>query len=180
MSWSHCRNAAPPGPAGGDELHPQSCQFQLTAGRPQPPTAPCSCPTSGGSGRPARQAGTRQLPGQHRHPPGRPVPGGAALRLSGARHRHRRPGGRQAATSFREPRRAAFYGLAFAPDGRRFYVSGGEYARVRRCSISARLPERPPPHRHRRPESRSIIGGLAVTPTARRCSRPTLLATAWC
>jgi DNA-binding beta-propeller fold protein YncE len=58
----------------------------------------------------------------------------------------------------------AFYGLAFSPDGRRLFVSGGEYARVHVFDFRGGYLSN---HHHIEiadPKSRSIIGGLAVTP----------------
>ncbi len=57
----------------------------------------------------------------------------------------------------------AFYGLAFAPDGRRLFVSGGEYAVVHAFDFRGGYL-----NNHRQltisdPKSRSIIGGLTVT-----------------
>jgi YVTN family beta-propeller protein len=57
----------------------------------------------------------------------------------------------------------AFYGLAFAPDGRRLFASGGEYAVVHAFDFRNGYL-----NNHRQlsvgdPKSRSIIGGLAVT-----------------
>jgi YVTN family beta-propeller protein len=57
-----------------------------------------------------------------------------------------------------------FYGLTFAPDGRRLFASGGEYDLVHVFDFRAGYLSN-----HRRielgdPKSRSIIGGLAVTP----------------
>jgi DNA-binding beta-propeller fold protein YncE len=57
----------------------------------------------------------------------------------------------------------AFYGLAFSPDGRRLFVSGGEYVVVHAFDVRAGYLSN-----HRQlsvgdPKSRSIIGGLTVT-----------------
>ncbi|HEY1379699.1 MAG TPA: alkaline phosphatase family protein [Gemmataceae bacterium] len=57
-----------------------------------------------------------------------------------------------------------FYGLAFAPDGRRLFASGGEYADVHAFDFRGGYLSN-----HRRfevavPRSRSILGGLAVSP----------------
>ena len=72
-------------------------------------------------------------------------------------------GGRSRTTSMATVEEA-FYGLAFSPDGRRLFASGGEYVVVHAFDFRNGYLSN-----HRQlsvgdPRSRSIIGGLAVTP----------------
>jgi DNA-binding beta-propeller fold protein YncE len=58
----------------------------------------------------------------------------------------------------------AFYGIAFAPDGRRVVVSGAEYARVHVFDFRAGYLSNPHRIDIADPKSKSVIGGVAVTP----------------